>query len=159
MQRWVLLLLVLVNCSCDFFSSTEEKTEKEVRAALSEIDWNEVDTYPMFDECDEYAPKAEQRNCFTEQLLARFADTLSSLNLIVVQELNDTLLIDFIVDENGFIIINEIKENASITDAFPGLEKDIAQRLNDITTVAPATKRSIPVSIKIRLPILLNTAD
>jgi len=114
MQRWLVLLLILVCCSCNLFVSTEEKTEQQVRAVLSEINWNEVDTYPMFDECDEYAPKAKQRICFKKQLLARFADTLASLDLITERELNDTIQIDFIVDENGFIIINEIKEHSSI---------------------------------------------
>lgn len=159
MQRLVLFLFILVCGSCDFFVSTQEKTEKEVRKVLGEINWNEVDTYPMFDACDEYAPKSEQRTCFKNQLLERFADTLASLNLTAEKALNDTLWIDFIVDEDGFIIINEIKDNASIKDVFPGLEKDIAKRLNDITTVAPARKRSIPVSIKVRLPIILNTTE
>ena len=127
-----------------------------VNAELMAIDWNDVDQFPLFEECNEMAPKTEQRSCFELGMLQRFGEAFSDAVYEVDQEIKDTLFVDFEVDEDGFVNITEIGENANIEDMVPGFRDEIRARFKDITVI-PAHKRGINVKIKFRLPIVLNT--
>lgn len=127
-----------------------------VNAELMAIDWNDVDQFPLFEECNEMAPKTEQRSCFEHGMLQRFGEAFSDAVYEVDQEIKDTLFVDFEVDEDGFVNITEIGENANIEDMVPGFRDEIRARFKDITVI-PAHKRGINVKIKFRLPIVLNT--
>jgi len=159
MRKWLFGPMLLLLVSCEYFLSQEERTHRLVKEELSSIDWNDVDQYPLFDECDETASKNVQRACFKEIMLQRFSDTLSSLQLSLDNDLHDTIRVDFLIDEHGFITILEIQEKQDLEILLPGFKEEVGKRLNDLTTVAPAIKRGIPVSIKFRLPIILNTSN
>lgn len=138
--------------------SKEERTQKMVNKELMAIDWNDVDQYPLFEECDEMAQKAEQRNCFERGMLRRFSEAFSDTVYEVDDEIKDTLFVDFEVDEDGFVNITEIEENSSIEKVVPGFREEIRTRFRDLTVI-PAHKRGINVKIKFRLPIVLDTED
>ena len=76
-----LFLMVLVLCgfiSCDFFESKDKKTQKLVDQELLEIDFNDVDDYPLFDDCDETATKEQQKSCFEDRLTSHLAMDFAS---------------------------------------------------------------------------------
>lgn len=158
MQRWWFLLILLIGGSCKYFQSGEEQTNKMVSEELMAIDWNDVDQYPLFDECDELAQKIEQRDCFQREMLARFVAAFSDTVYEVDQEIKDTLFVDFEVDEDGFVNIIEIEENDEIERLVPGFRDEIRTRFKDLTVI-PAHKRGIDVKIKFRLPIILDTEE
>ncbi len=157
MQRLSLLFFCVLVTSCKYFQSKNTQTENSVSEALMAIDWNDVDTYPLFDVCDENTPKAEQKNCFQENMIGYFSEAFSDAEFEVEADLNDTLYVDFLIDEHGFISVLEIAENERINQLIPDFNDEVSARLNDLTTVAPALKRGIPVSMKFRLPLVLNT--
>ena len=127
-----------------------------VNSELMAIDWNDVDQYPLFEDCDELARKAEQRNCFQREMLKRFVAAFSDTVYQVEEEIKDTLFVDFEVDEDGFVNITEIEENNAIEQVVPGFRDEIRKRFKDLT-VFPARKEGIKVKIKFRLPIILDT--
>lgn len=136
--------------------SKEEQTQKMVSDELMAIDWNDVDQFPLFEECDEMAQKTAQRNCFKREMLKRFVEAFSDTVYEVDQEIKDTLFVDFEVDEDGFVNITEIQENGAIEKVVPGFRDEIRSRFSDLTVI-PAHKRGINVKIKFRLPIVLDT--
>ncbi|WP_420321430.1 hypothetical protein [Flagellimonas sp.] len=156
MRKLVLLVFLGLLMSCELFTSKEEQTKNRVNQELLTIDWNDVDQYPLFEGCDETAPKEIQRDCFQTKMLQIASDTLESLNFEVQNDLEDTLYIDFKVDEHGFISILEMEEKQSILDEIADFNQQITERLRDLT-VAPALKRGIPVSLRFRIPLVLNT--
>ncbi len=121
------------------------------------IDWNDVDTYPLFENCDEGVSKYEQRDCFQQTMLQYFTDAFSDAKFEVLETVDETLYIDFKVDEHGFITLDKIGENERINELIPNFNEEVSNRLKELTTVAPAIKRGIPVSMKFRLPLVLNT--
>ena len=129
-----------------------------VNQELMAIDWNDVDQYPLFEACDEMAQKTEQRNCFEREMLERFMEAFSDTVYEVDQEIKDTLFVDFEVDEDGFVNIIEIEQNAAIEEVVPGFRDEVRSRFKDLT-VLPAHKRGINVKIKFRLPIILDTEN
>ena len=154
---YIYFLWVFLLTSCEYFSSRETKTQQLVNDELLTIDWNEVDGYPLFDNCDETVSKEDQRACFENTILQHFSEAFSDLEYAVQNDLDQQLFVDFLIDEHGFITISQVEENDAIAEAIPGFYNEINVRLNDLTTVKPAHKRGIPVSVKFRLPIVLNT--
>lgn len=159
MQRFSLLLICSFLVSCNYFQSRTVQTENKVQEELLAIDWNDVDSYPLFELCDENMTKEVQRECFEEQMFNYFASAFGDAQFEVETDVNETLYVDFKIDEHGFITILEIEENIRINELLPGFNKEISNRLNDLTTVAPALKQGNPVSMKFRLPLVLNTTN
>ena len=83
MRRFLIVLLYSSLCSCNFFESKEKRTQELIDSQLSEIDWNSIDTYPLFLDCDETASKEVQRHCFEGKLIAHFETTLNQFEFIV----------------------------------------------------------------------------
>lgn len=158
MQKFILLIIFMgLLVSCELFESKEDKTQKLVNEELLAIDWNDVDQYPLFEDCDETATKQVQRECFQTVILDSFSKALDGLEFQVEQDLNDTVYIDFVIDEHGFISVLNVEEKTSILNEISDFNSKISERLNDLTTVAPAIKRGNPVSLRFRLPLVLNT--
>ncbi|UII81038.1 hypothetical protein [Flagellimonas sp. CMM7] len=156
MRKLVVLSFFGLLASCELFMSKEDKTQKMVNEELLAIDWNDVDQYPLFDNCDETAAKQAQRDCFQSEILNHFSQALDSLQFQVDTDLNDTLYVDFLIDEHGFITVLNIEENPNILNEIEEFNAEVTSRLRDLT-VAPALKRGTPVSLRFRLPIVVNT--
>jgi len=157
-KLWYVMALCVLT-SCKWFQSAEKRTEDRVQEQLLDIDWNDVDTYPLFEECEENVSKEAQRNCFTEQMMGYFSQVFKDAKFIVEEDIDQTLYVDFKIDEHGFISVLEIGQNEEINTLLPNFNEEVSQRLNDLTTVAPALKHATPVSMKFRLPLQLNTQN
>ncbi|WP_108425009.1 MULTISPECIES: hypothetical protein [Flagellimonas] len=158
MQKYVLWIIFMgLFVSCELFESKEDKTQKLVNEELMAIDWNDVDQYPLFDSCDETATKEAQRECFQNVMADYFSEALAGLQFQVDSDLNDTVYIDFMIDEHGFISVINVEEKTAVLNEISDFNTKISERLNDLTTVAPALKRGNPVGLRFRLPLVLNT--
>lgn len=124
---------------------------------MQEIDWNQVDQYPLFDTCDETASKEKQRQCFEENILLHFSMTLQDYEFVLNKDVNDTLLVDFIMDKEGLVSVLNIQKDNEIDQQMPEFDGIIIQSLKSLPKVEPALKRGIPVNAKFRIPIVLNT--
>lgn len=157
MQKYFLLLLVILFASCNYFQSQEKLTAELVALRLNDIDWTDVDSYPLFDPLYETASKEEQLEYFRITMFNLFSEALEDISFVVDQDINEVMFVDFEVDEHGFILFKGISENEVILKSISNIKEELSNRLNEITTVAPALKRAKPVSIKFRLPLVLNT--
>lgn len=158
MRKLVLLIIFMgLFVSCELFESKEDKTQKLVNEELLAIDWNDVDQYPLFEDCDETASKDAQQECFQNVITEYFSEALSELKFEVRNDMNDTVYIDFLIDEHGFISVLNVEEKTAVLNEISDFNSKISEQLNDLTTVAPALKRGNPVSLRFRLPLVLNT--
>jgi hypothetical protein len=128
-----------------------------VEKELQSIDWNDVDQYPLFDDCDESVPKAAQKECFEKTLLLHFSMTLKDFEFVLSEDVTDSIYVDFLVDREGGMTVLDIEENSVIHQQIPEFDGIIAQSLKSLPRVEPALKRGIPVNAKFRIPLLLNT--
>jgi hypothetical protein len=157
MRKSVVLCVCCLLASCAWFESREARARKLVESQLQGIDWNDVDQYPLFEDCDETAAKAAQRACFEETLLLHFSRTLEDFEFLMAGDVEDTLYMDFIVDREGTIAVMDIERNNEVANQIPEFNGVITQSLKSLPRVDPALKRGIPVNAKFRIPLVLNT--
>ncbi|MGY8914952.1 MAG: hypothetical protein ACKVJF_07695 [Flavobacteriales bacterium] len=157
MRKYGILCLLCILTACDWFPSKEVRTQRLVDQEMQTIDWNGVDQYPLFDNCDEVASITSQKQCFEATLLGHFSATLNEFEYQLEGDVHDTVHVDFMIDKMGAISLLHMDKNARVNDQIPEFEIIITRSLMTLPPVAPALKRGIPVSTKFRIPIVLNT--
>lgn len=157
-MKYVLYIsLFVLLSSCELFVSKEKKTQELVNKEMLEIDWNDIDSYPLFENCDETLTKMGQRECFEREVLSHCAKSLKDVEFTLLSGSDSIIQVDFLVDQEGHISILEIQKDSTIDTQMPNFDQLIKQSLQKMPPLAPALKRGIPVKAKFRIPILLNT--
>lgn len=157
MRKFVIIVSLCLLSSCDLLVSKEEKTRQIVDQEMQSIDWNEIDKYPLFDICDETVSKEKQKECFERILLMHFSMALQDFDYVLDTEVNDTVYVDFVVNKEGAIEVQEVENSAKIKTQLPEFNTLIGTSLKGLPKVSPALKRGVPVNAKFRIPIILNT--
>ena len=156
MRKFLAILLLCACFSCDLFESKEKKTQKLVNQEMQTIDWNDVDNYPLFENCDEYTSKTSQRECFETELLSHFSATLQEFEFVIEPGMDTTVFVDFLIDHEGKITVVQIEKDNDINEVMPEFDGIVSQSLRNLPPLAPALKRGIPVKAKFRIPIVLS---
>ncbi len=123
------------------------------------IDWNDVDSYPLFENCDESTSKTMQRQCFETELLNHFSETLKGFEFVIDPKTRTMVYVDFLIDREGRITVVNIDKDKEVERTMPEFDEIISQSLGNLPPLKPALKRDIPVRAKFRIPIVLNTND
>ncbi|QLG44663.1 energy transducer TonB [Costertonia aggregata] len=157
MKNLLFLGVLCLLASCEWLPSKDAKTQKLVEEEMQQIDWNDLDQYPLFSDCDETSSKMNQRRCFQENILLHFSMTLQDFEFVLNKDVNDTLFVDFLMDKEGTVSVLNIQKDITIDEQMPEFDEIITQSLKSLPKVEPALKRGIPVNAKFRIPIVLNT--
>jgi hypothetical protein len=157
MKHFMLLIFLCLLTSCEWFVSKDVKTRELVEQEMLEIDCNEVDSYPLFESCDESATKTEQRKCFEKEVLANCAKKLKEFEYVFKEGTDPMVQVDFLVDQKGKITVVHIEKDSAINKQMPGFDQIIKESLGTLPHLSPALKRGIPVKTKFRIPIVFNT--
>ncbi len=152
-----LLILLAILTSCDLFKSQEKKTQQAITKKLNAIDWNDIDSYPLFEVCDEFVSKTIQRECFERELLKYCSESLNEFEYTFDKSIDPTIQVDFLVDKDGRITVLTIEKDPSIDEQMPEFEGIIRQSLKNLPPLAPALKEAMPVKAKFRIPIILQS--
>ncbi len=156
MQKFWVIGVVCIFVSCDFFESKDKRTQELVNQEMRGIDWNEVDNYPLFENCDETASKETQKACFEEEVVSHFANTLREFEFFMDDDVDSIVYVVFAIDREGKLDVLKIEKDASIDLQMPEFDGVVTQSLRNLPPIAPALKRGIPVRAKFRIPIILN---
>jgi len=143
--------------ACNWSASREEKTQELVSQEIQSIDWEDVDKYPLFADCDELVSKQEQKKCFMTTLLRHFSDTLHESEFVVQEEIRDTIFVDFMMEDTGSITLMNIHNAEKVNEQLPDFDNQIEKSLSSLPKIEPALKRGIPVRAKFRIPIVLSS--
>lgn len=157
MNKFLLTLVLLGFTSCNLFESKEEKTQKMVAEKLLQIDWNEVDDYPLFSDCDETVSKALQKKCFEDKLLLHLSKGLREFYLTSETEIAAVVFLDLRVEKDGSVTIDTIENKEIFGLQMQKFQRNIVKSLKSLPHIEPALKEGIPVNAKFRIPIFLNS--
>ena len=152
----VLFLCMCLLVSCDFINTKKVSPEEIVREEINNIDWNDVDQYPLFEACDETASREDQKTCFREEFVKHFYKTLSNHQLVVRRNLVDTVRVQLLIDNTGKISIVSIDKSELTEELLPALDGLMELTVSRLPKVYPALKRDIPVNTRVVMPVVLK---
>ena len=156
MKRLGVLFCGLLFISCNWLISKKEVKEELIQKELETINWNDVDKYPLFENCDETLSREQQKQCFENGFNQHFLNSLQLQPLVVHENLNDTIKVQLLIGKDGEVSILQIKKSKKIAQQIPEIDTLIAHSVETLPKVYPALKRNIPVNMKIQLPIILK---
>ncbi|MBZ0326104.1 MAG: hypothetical protein K8F54_00735 [Altibacter sp.] len=156
---FLIILLFGWVTSCQFFETEKISTETFYEEELKTINWQDVDQYPAFSQCENTSEKLAQKACFERVLSTRIYEYIDSKKIVAQRELNDTVFLDFSIDRAATLSVNQIKMDSLLQNEFPKMEQWLQESVDSVTIVAPAFKRGIPVKTEFRLPIIIKTQE
>ena len=149
----------MVTFSCDFISPNKTTLRNTVLLDTV-VDYNDVDVYPLFMDCNNCDTSEKQNLCFEMELIRRLQKITSKNSLWARSELSDTLMVDILVDTEGKISIVKIHKTPEIEKQVPELDSLLFDSFASLpATVQPSLKRGIPVNSMFTLPILISAKE
>lgn len=147
-MKYLVCLLVVIFClSCRNENLKKIDAEEIAKKELQNINFSEVDRYPLFKSCDETAPRSKQQNCFEQELHKWLKPHLDSIAYDDIKD--DSIYLNLSILSNGKINLDSISSKTKLAEVF----QDI---FNQSPVVYPAQKRGIPVKVSFRLPVVLQ---
>ncbi|OUR98337.1 hypothetical protein A9Q86_14915 [Flavobacteriales bacterium 33_180_T64] len=156
MKRIFLFLLVISLISCDYFDKKKVYSEDILDEELQTFNWKDVDEYPSFKSCETTLGKENKKICF-ENTLRRIINTnLAKHQIIVSEDINDTIQLKITIDNKGDFVINEIVCDENTRIQIPELDSLLRQSLEALPKIHPAIKRSQQVNTQFVLPVIIK---
>lgn len=153
MKRLVLLLISVSLWSCDYFDKKKINTNDILEEELQSINWKDVDEYPTFSICDSSSNK---KICFEDVLRNRLNTNLSQQNIIVTEDVSDTILLKIYIDNKGNFTIKDIVCSDATRTQIPQLDSILRHSFDSLPKIYPAIKRSQQVATEFSLPVVVN---
>tara|TARA_R110000868_G_scaffold209983_2_gene459935 strand:+ start:2226 stop:3338 length:1113 start_codon:yes stop_codon:yes gene_type:complete len=94
------------------FTSKDVKKQKLVEREMQSINFNDVDQFPLFENCDETNTKEENMQCFEETLLRHFS-TLVRFEFVLTETTVDTTYVVFWAEKKGSVYKRLIISNSN----------------------------------------------
>lgn len=151
---FIALFLFLLG-SCDYLEVKKTSSEEILNEELKTFNWNELDAYPTFEDCDSEGSKQEKRTCFEKKISDHLGAHLANQNFVVSEDLSDTLQLTFLVSDKGIVSITKIDVKSTTRSAIPLLDETLMKFTDSLPKVFPAIKRGQQVTSQFKLPIVL----
>jgi len=156
MRPIVFLFILCGASSCNYFEKKKLNPEEIFEEELQTFNWNEVDTYPTFSNCDALTTKEESKACFQNTLVNNVNAFLEAQNLVVSNDINDTIVLKIKIDNLGLLEIESIVIESKTLYEIPEIESLLRQSLKSIPKIFPAIKRGQQVTTVFELPVIVK---
>ena len=156
MKRLSLIFCFIVLTSCDYFEKKKVYTKDILEEELQTFNWNDVDEYPTFTSCDTTLGKENKRQCFENTLLEVLNKNLLKQNIVVTEDVNDTILLKITIDNQGNFNVNDIKSSELTKAQIPKIDSLLIHSFDSLPKIYPAIKRSQQVTTQFSLPVVVG---
>lgn len=156
MNRIVFLFVFLLVTSCDYFEKKKVYPEDLLEEELRTFNWNEVDTYPTFTSCDSVTGKEQSKQCFQNTITNSVNSFLEEQNIIVSEDVNDTIRLKIIINNKGDLQLESIERNPETVEQIPEIDSLLRQSLKSVPKIYPAIKRGQQVTTAFELPVIVR---
>jgi len=157
MKKAYALLLLMLIFSCQYFGGEVPSKKELLDKELNAIDWNEVDEFPSFSECDKIKDERIQKQCFFEFLTQTIQQKLSADTLATLYPELDTIAVKVTVFPNSTMKFEPQFPKDSTAYNTIKIDSILQSRLVDFPEVHPATKRGLPVKTQFILPVIIKS--
>ena len=159
MTKICIFLLCLSLCSCEYFNVKKTTPEAILNEELKTFNWDEVDAYPSFTICDSLSTKPDQKHCVAGVLRMHIMNNLQKEMIVVTQDINDTLILDFQVSEMGELILRDLQMDSITLREIPNIKALLTRSLDSLPEIFPAVKRSQKVKSEFQLPVIIRNTE
>ena len=161
MRKTLIIIFCFLSISCEFNFQIDKKitVDEFINEELKSLNWNDVDQYPIFENCLEINNVKNKNNCFVETITSSFRENLKTNNLVLNRTLIDTVRMVLKVDKIGKISI----ENMTISDQNNKykevITKSFENTVSSLPKLYPAIKRGQEVDVIFNIPIIISTEN
>ena len=161
MRKTLIIIFCFLSISCEFDFQIDKKitVDEFITEELKSLNWNDVDQYPVFENCLEINNVKNKNNCFVETITSSFRENLKTNNLVLNRTLIDTVRMVLKVDKIGKISI----ENMTISDQNNKykevITKSFENTVSSLPKLYPAIKRGQEVDVIFNIPIIISTEN
>ena len=161
MRKTLIIIFCFLSISCEFDFQIDKKitVDEFITEELKSLNWNDVDQYPVFENCLEINNIKNKNNCFVETITSSFRENLKTNNLVLNRTLIDTVRMVLKVDKTGKISI----ENMTISDQNNKykevITKSFKNTVSSLPKLYPAIKRGQEVDVIFNIPIIISTEN
>lgn len=156
MKFYSIFLFILLLASCKYFDVKKTSSEAILNNELKTFNWHAVDEYPSFIKCDSLSAKEDRKNCFQHILTNHVWGFLKNKNLVVTRDINDTLMLQFIVTKNGILELTDIEIDSTTKQEITNIKELLLKSLDSLPKIYPAIKRGQQVTTTFKLPVIIN---
>ncbi len=142
--------------SCDYFNVKKTSPSAILNEELKTFNWDDIDQYPSFSACDTYTKKEDKKTCFQETLSSGITNYLERQFIVVTQDINDTLLLEFTLSKQGHLVLEKTVIDSLTLKQIPQIETLIFNSLDSLPKIYPAIKRGQQVTTTFKLPLIIN---
>ncbi|HUH27320.1 hypothetical protein [Gelidibacter sp.] len=152
----LLLVFFILLTSCDYFQSKKVSTEQLLEEEMQAINWNDVDEYPTFSDCDAATTNQEKKVCFENHLHKLLTSHLENQKIVVTEDVSDTVLLKIHIDKTGQFSVRNIDMDSITKAQIPQLDSILRHSFDSLPKIYPAIKRSQQVATEFSLPVIVN---
>ncbi len=153
MKRLLLIVILAMLSACDEFNKKKIDTKEILDEELKSINWNDVDEYPTFTICDSSDTK---KTCFEDVLRNQINNYLSKQNIVVTEDISDTILLKIHIDNKGNFTLKNIVSRDKTKSQIPQLDSLLRHSFDSLPKIYPAIKRSQQVATEFNLPVVVT---
>ncbi|MDI1317727.1 hypothetical protein [Flavobacterium sp.] len=157
MKKILAIAVLLILQSCQYFDKQVPDEKELLDKQLKEINWNEVDEYPSFADCEKLANADQRKQCFFEFLAATIEQKLAVDTLATLFPRLDTIEVKVTVFPNASMQFEPQFPKDSVAYDTIKIDSILHARLIDFPKVNPAIKRGIPVKTQFTLPVIIKS--
>jgi len=156
MKRFLIVFCAIIVISCNYFEKKKVYAKDILEEELQTFNWNDVDEYPTFDLCDTTSGKENKRKCFENTLTQILNEHLSRQNIIVTEDVSDTIILKITIDNQGQFTVNEIRSSELTKTQIPKIDSLLIRGFDSLPKIYPAIKRSQQVTTQFSLPVVVS---
>ncbi len=156
MNRLSCLVIIVLLSSCNYFEKQKVNADDLLEEQLQTFNWNEVDMYPRFSNCDSIIEKEASKDCFQNTLLSHVNSYLEAQNIVVTEDVNDTIRLKLIIDQEGVLEIEDVIVKPETRFQIPEIDSLLYQSLRSVPKIEAATRRSQYVKTAFEFPVIVK---
>ena len=161
MRKTLIIIFCFLSISCEFDFQIDKKitVDEFINEELKSLNWNDVDQYPVFENCLEINNVKNKNNCFVETITSSFRENLKTNNLVLNRTLIDTVRMVLKVNKIGKISIENITISDQNNKYKEVITKSFENTVSSLPKLYPAIKRGQEVDVIFNIPIIISTEN
>ncbi|WP_162985017.1 hypothetical protein [Mesonia aquimarina] len=156
MGKITLGFFLILFFGCKNFETKRVCSEEILQDELKQIDWNAIETYPTFANCEKYT-ESEQQDCFEQTFSKHIYAFLATKKVVLSDSINEKIWLHLSINSEGKPSLDSVHLSQTLVDNLPKFKTWLDSSVISLPKIYPARKRGIPVATNFKLPLRIES--